>query len=100
MQNKENDTTKIVVGAIIGGLIGGAALYLLNNRNNEKPLLNRIVGALSDIGDRFEESKSEDTDEAIDDIEKSIPDGENVIANTLTLIATGINLWNNFKKGR
>lgn len=98
MQNK--DTNKIVIGAIIGGILGGTVLYLLNSHNNDKPLLNKIVGALSEIGETFEESRVEDTDEAIDDIEKTIPKGDNVVANALTLIATGINLWNKFNKGR
>lgn len=98
MQNKHSDTTHIVIGAIIGGLIGGAALYLLHSKEDDKPLLNKIVGALSEIGETLEESKN--TDDAIDDIEKSLPKGENVVANALTLIATGINLWNKFKKGR
>jgi hypothetical protein len=100
MQNKNSDTTHIVIGAIIGGLIGGAALYLLHSKEDDKPLLNKIVGALSEIGETLEGSKTADTDEAIEDIEKSLPRGENVVANALTLIATGINLWNKFKKGR
>ncbi|HSX10304.1 MAG TPA: YtxH domain-containing protein [Chlamydiales bacterium] len=100
MQNKDNDTTKILLGAIVGGLIGGAALYLLHSGSGEKPLLNKIVGALSEIGDTIEESRADNADEAIDDIEKNIPHGENVISEALTLIATGINLWNKIKKGR
>jgi hypothetical protein len=98
MRNKKNDKNHIVIGALIGGLIGGAALYLLKCKG-DKPLVNRIMSALSDIGETFEESCTADTDEAIDDIEESIPQGENVVANALTLIATGINLWNKFKKG-
>lgn len=98
MRNK--DTSKVIIGAMIGALIGGTALYFLHARAMKKPLLNKIVGALSDIGETLEESRAESADEAIDDIEKSLPEGENVVANALTLIATGIHLWNKFKKGK
>ena len=99
MQNKHKDTTHVLVGAIIGGLIGGAALYMLKSKG-EKPLLNKIISTISQIGDTLEESRASNTDEAIDDIEQNIPQGENVVASALTLVATGINLWNKFKKGR
>ena len=95
MENR--DTNRIIVGALIGGLIGGAALYFLKSSRNE-PLLGKINDAISEFGDILDEAQVDDTDEAIGDIEDSLPGGDNVVANALTLIATGINLWNKIKR--
>ena len=96
MQNK--NTNKIVLGAIIGGLVGGSLYYFLH-RGNHKPLLNKIGQAISDMGDIVEESRVDNTGDAIEEIEKTIPKADHVIHNVLTWVATGISLWHKFKKG-
>jgi len=94
---ESKDTNRIIVGALIGGLIGGAALYFFKSSRHE-PLLGKINNAISEFGNILDEAHVDDTDEAIDDIEDSLPGGDNVVANALTLIATGINLWNKIKR--
>jgi hypothetical protein len=94
---ESRDTNRIIVGALIGGLIGGAALYFIK-ANRSEPLLGKINDAISEFGHILDEAHVDNTDEAIDDIEDSLPGGDNAVANALTLIATGINLWNKMKR--
>lgn len=101
MTNKKNEINNILLGAIIGGLIGGGALYFLSSsKDTTKPMLNKIGRAISDLGAMLEDSRVDDSGEAIENIERTLPKGDNVVTEALNLIATGINLWNNFKKGK
>lgn len=90
----------IVVGVVVGGIIGGSALYLLHTSNKEnKPVLSKIGKVISDIGEVLEDSSVDNRNEAISQIKKSLPTGDNTINHVLNWVATGINLWKNFKKG-
>lgn len=97
MQNKD-DTTKILLGALIGGVIGGTAFYLLHS--HQKPVLSKIAQAISEMGEVLDESRVETPKEALDEIGKTIPKGDAAISNVLTWVATGIHLWNHFRKGK
>ncbi len=97
MQNKD-ETNKILLGALIGGIIGGTAFYLLNSHQH-KPVLSKIARAISEMGEALDDSQVDCPKEAIDEIGKSIPKGDTAINNVLTWVATGIHLWNHFKKG-
>jgi hypothetical protein len=100
MQNKNNESKKIVIGVVVGGIIGGSALYLWHSLHNEnKPILNKIGKAITGMGEILENSAVCDSDDAIDQIGKSLPKGDNTLNNVLTWVATGINLWNKVKKG-
>ncbi len=96
MVNKKQDTSRIVLGAAIGGLIGGCVLYLL--RTHERPILSKVRRTLANVSDVLDESQVNDPKQAIDDIEEALPQGENLVSDALNLIATGVNLWNHFKK--
>lgn len=100
MQNKNEETSKLVIGVVIGGIIGGSALYLWHSvHKTQKPMLNKIGRAISNMGELLENS-AVDSDEAIDQIGKSLPKGDNTLNNVLTWVASGINLWNQVKKGK
>lgn len=100
MQNKTDESTKIVVGVVIGGIIGGSALYLWHAaQNDKKPILNKIGRAIADMGDILEDSSVDDSQDALNRIGKTLPKGDNTLNNVLTWVATGINLYNKVKKG-
>jgi hypothetical protein len=100
MQNKDEETSKLILGVVIGGILGGSALYLWHSIHKaEKPMLNKIGKAISNMGELLENS-TVDRDEAIDEIGKCLPKGDNMLNNVLTWVASGINLWNQVKKGK
>ncbi len=100
MQNKPKEKHNILIGAVIGGLLGGAALYLLSaSRDKHRPVLNKIGEAISEMGEILEEGSLEGSGEAFEKIQKSIPDKDNVVTQVLTWVSTGLTLWKKFNKG-
>ncbi len=100
MQSKKDESNKIILGVVIGAVVGGSALYLWNSvHKDQKPILNKIGRAISDMGEILENSAVDNSGDAIDRIEKSLPKGDSTINNVLNWVATGINLWNKVKKG-
>lgn len=98
MKGDNNDRNKVIVGAVIGGLLTGTAYYLWRNQGREKPILDKVGRAISSVGDKLEHVTVENRKEAIDKIGKSLPKENRTANHVLTLIATGINLWEQFKK--
>jgi hypothetical protein len=98
MKGKKNDQSKIIMGAVIGGLIGGAAYYLLSRKTSKPygPLLDKVTEVLSELGDELENSEILNTGISRE-IEQS--KDNNTIDDALTLITTGLTLWNKIKRG-
>lgn len=98
--NKNSEQTNILLGVVIGGLLGGSAFYLWSaSQRNNKPLLDKIGKAIVDMGEILECSNIDNSKDALDEIEKTLPKGDHLVNNVLTWAATGINLWKNLKKG-
>lgn len=98
MKDKKSKENKIIMGAIIGGLIGGTAYYLLR-RTPPKTVLNKVSEALSALGNELENSEILSNGGIADEIEKSSSKDNNTIDDALTLITTGLSLWNKIKRG-
>lgn len=99
MIDKESSKNKIVFGAIIGGLIGGTAYYLLSRKDSPKPILNKVSDALSDLGEELDNSEILNSGRMADEIEKSASKDNNAVDDALTLITSGLSLWNKIKRG-
>jgi len=100
MKKKEQDSTNIVLGVVIGAVVGGGLFHLWSSSHKkETHVLDKVGKAISDIGMILENSTIDDKKEAVDEIEKSLPKGEHPINSVLTWVATGISLWKNIKKG-
>jgi hypothetical protein len=89
MLNPDEDTKKILLGVLIGGILGGGAFYLLHKR--DKPVLNRISDTISHVGDILEECQT-----GTKDASKNV---DNILTNAIDLASTGIHLWKKIKKG-
>lgn len=99
MKGDNQDRNKVVFGAVVGGLLMGTAYYLWKkNNNSEKSFVEKVGRKISDVGERIENSSIHNRGEALDTIEKSIPKKSHGTNQVLTWIATGLSLWEQFKK--
>lgn len=100
MKSDSKEANNILTGIVVGGIIGGAAFYLWHaSRDHHKPMLGKIGKAIADVGEILESSNIDNRDDALDEIESTIPRGESTVNNVLTWVATGISLWKKFNKG-
>lgn len=94
---ESEDINNIVLGAIVGGILGGIGLYLLKTKP-ASPVC-RVGKKITELGEIIEESMMDTRKEALEEIEKTIPKNANIINSTLKWIASGIHLWKKIVQG-
>ncbi len=99
MNSEKQDRNKVVLGAVLGGLLMGTAYYLWKkNHDDRKSMLEKVGKKIADVGEKLEDSAIHNRNEAFETIEKSIPKKSKGANQVLNWIATGLNLWEQFKK--
>lgn len=97
MASKKTNDSKLVTGAILGGLIGVSTLAIyLATRNNRKPL-SRIGETIDRVGEVLEEHDIREPEE-LRFIERKIHKHEDSISELLNWVASGIDLWKKIKR--
>jgi hypothetical protein len=97
MASKKTNDSKLVTGAIIGGLIGVSTLAIYLATRNQKSSLNRFGETISRVGEILEEHNIQEPAE-LKVIERKIHKHEDSITELMGWVATGIDLWRKFKK--
>lgn len=98
--NEKNESKKVVLGLVIGGVVGATALYFLNASCHHKtPVLHKIGRAISEVGAMLENTNVGSGSDIIHDLEKKLPKGTEVMNNVASWIASGMDLWKQLKKG-
>ena len=93
---KPDPDAKIVVGALIGGIVGiGAIAVFLALRKKESPL-DHLGKVISNVGDILE-SHHIDEPAPVKNFGKKLHQNENSVGEVVDWIASGINLWKKFK---
>ncbi len=101
MEKHTNESNKVMLGLLIGGVVGASALYLLHAAQNRKtPVLKKIGKTIADVGEMIESCDFGSCGGVMDTIEKNIPKGSDVLDNVVDWVDSGMNLWKKFKKGR
>ncbi len=92
----KNSESKIVSGALIGGIagVGAIALFLLLRKKENS--LEQISKVISNVGHILESHRVEEPG-PMKDFGKKIHHHESTIGAVVDWLASGINLWNKFK---
>lgn len=93
---KTDKNTKIVTGAIIGGVIGVCTLtIILSLRKHKNTGLNNLESAISHLNELFEKNKIEEPD-LMKNLGKNLKLHESTLLEIAEWLITGINLWKKF----
>ena len=100
MKNEHDESSKLIVGLLIGGVVGAGALYCVHAAQNRKtPVLKKIGKTIVDVGEMLENCDLSKGADAFESLEKQIPKGTEVVSNLVDWLNTGLTLWKKFKKG-
>lgn len=91
------DSKKILIGAVIGGIIGITATLCVTCCR-KKSTLDSIGEGVCELGDMVKNTACEGK-KFLRDVEKKAQKGENTLLNIVDWAAEGITLWNKLKKG-
>lgn len=98
-KNEHDDSKKVLVGLLIGGIVGAGALYCIHAAQHRKtPVVKKIGRTISEIGEMLENSEM-GSDGVFESIEKKLPNGANILSNMVDWVDTGMTLWKKFKRG-
>ena len=100
MKNENHESKKILLGLLIGGIVGGGALYALRASQNRKtPVMKKIGRTISEVGEMLENFNLDSGEEMLESVQNKLPKGADVVSSLTDWVGTGLTLWNKFKKG-
>jgi gas vesicle protein len=99
MSNHEEQTSKIIAGTVIGGIIGLGALsiYCLTKKCKKKTSLDIIKDTVSHVFEVIETCK-EGAQQAVKEVDSKLKESEGTINQFLELASVGISLWKKISK--
>ena len=100
MKNEHNESSKWILGLLIGGVVGAGALYCVHAVQQKKtPVLKKIGRTIADVGEMLENCDFSSGTNVIESIEEKLPKGTEIVNNITDWVNTGLTLWKKFKKG-
>ncbi|HEY5236503.1 MAG TPA: hypothetical protein VIJ14_10020 [Rhabdochlamydiaceae bacterium] len=100
MKNEHDDSKKLILGLLIGGVVGAAALYCIQAaRCRKTPFLKKVGRTICDVGEMLENCDINSTADVMETIEKKLPKSADIVNNLTDWVDTGMTLWKKFNKG-
>lgn len=100
MDNKHINSKKVMLSLLIGGALGAGALYCVHAAQNRRtPVLKKIGKTISNVGDMLENCDLSSYSDVLENIEKKLPKGSEIVSSLTDWVDTGLNLWKQFTKG-
>lgn len=101
MSNHEEQTKKIIIGSLIGGIIGIGALsiYCISKKCHKKSSLQILGDTVSHVVSMIENCK-DSAEHAVKDVEAKIHEKEHLISEVFELANVGFSLWKKISKGK
>ena len=96
MKKKSDADKKVVIGALIGGIVGIGALSVYLALRKKKTGLDNIGEVVSNLGEILESHHVEEP-AALKDFGKKLDKNEDTVGSIIDWIAIGISLWKKFK---
>lgn len=99
MQNKNDNSQKIVLGLMIGAIVGAGTLYYIKAyRHRQTPIVHKIGRTLSEVGQMLENSKDESFSNIAHEIQDFFPKGKEMMSSVLNWLSSAMSLWNKIKQ--
>ena len=95
MKNSDPDS-KIIVGALIGGIVGIGAIAVFLALRTKETSLDHIGRDISNVGEILESHQVEEP-APIKEFGKKLHHNEDTVSTVIDWVATGISLWKKFK---
>lgn len=100
MENEHDESKKMMMGLVIGGVVGASALYFIQAAQNRRtPVLKKIGKTISEVGQLLENCNFDTPAHMMETLENKIPSGGDVVNSLTDWVDTGLTLWKKFKKG-
>lgn len=96
MKKKSDTDKKVVIGALVAGIVGIGALSVYLALRKKKSSLDNIGKVVSNLGEILE-SHDVDEPDVLKDFGKKLHKNEDTVGSIVDWIATGISLWEKFK---
>lgn len=92
----KNSDSKVVTGAVIGGILGIGAIAVFLVLRKKETSLDSIGKVISNVGEILENHRIEEP-APVKDFGKKVHQNEDTVCAVVDWIATGISLWKKFK---
>jgi hypothetical protein len=100
MEKEHDESNKLILGLLIGGVVGAGALYCIHAAQSRKmPVLKKIGKTIADVGEMLENCDMSSGANMLESIEEKLPKGTEIVDNITDWVDTGLTLWKKFKKG-
>jgi len=96
MKKNSDADKKVVIGALIAGIVGIGALSVYLALRKKKTSLDNIGKVVSNLGEILE-SHDVDEPDVLKHFGKKLHKNEDTVGSIVDWIATGISLWKKFK---
>lgn len=97
MENDNHVTQKLLLGLLIAGVAGAGALYYIQNKKT--PVLKKIGRTISEVGEMIEECELDSVSDAVEHLEKKMPNVSDMIGHLAGWVNQGLTIWKKIKKG-
>jgi hypothetical protein len=100
MENKNDESRKLLLTLLVGGVVGAGVVYYVHNAQNRPvPFMKKIGKTISEIGDALGGCNLNSAQDVMKNIQEKAPSALDVVSNVTDWVDTGLTLWKKFKKG-
>ena len=97
MKNEHEESSKRLLGLLIGVVGAGALYYAYAEHQQKTPVLKKIGKTISEVGEMLEKCDLGSGCGMLESIEKKIPKGAEIVNNITEWVDLGLTLWKKFK---
>ena len=100
MEDKRDESKKLLLTLLIGGAVGAGVLYCMQNTQSRPlPVMKKVGKTISEIGEVLGRCELGNAQNVMKSIQEKAPNTLDVISGMTDWVDTGLTLWKKLKKG-